>query len=466
MNWFHRLLRYPELWVLTATALFTRLWQLQLPNAVVFDEVYFRQFAANYLDGHYFFDIHPPLVKLLFAASASMLHLSPEQVGGGDSAAVILRYIPAVAGVLLVPLIYTIVRQLGLGRRIAAFGAVLVLFDNALLVESRFILMDSLLLLAGFGALSCYLALRKRTGNKRWIWVVLTAMLLGVLVTTKWTGLAIAGLIATAWFIEGRIDKNPLPGRWRRQLAEATTVIAVVAGIYAGSFAVHFALLNHSGEGDVFMSERFQSTLQGSQYYKPTASMSFWDKFIELNSEMYTAQSTLNGVQHPYASRWYSWPVEARPVYFWQSAPQKGNTQGNIYLLGNPVVWWGSTLAVLAALVVWLGRPQWLGDRRRLVAFLLAGYALNFIPFAFIDRPMFLYHYLFALLFAILIACVLFGRFLDWQALRYGRRAVRQTYWALLAVVVLGFLYFLPLSYGWALTPADLQQRIWLPSWR
>ena len=28
------------------------------------------------------------------------------------------------------------------------------------------------------------------------------------------------------------------------------------------------------------------------------------------------------------------------------------------------------------------------------------------------------------------------------------------------------FLYFLPISYGWPLSPADLQQRMWLPSWR
>jgi dolichyl-phosphate-mannose-protein mannosyltransferase len=462
MKWYQRLFRYPELWLLTATALFTRLWQLQLPPAVVFDEVYFRQFAADYLDGHYFFDIHPPFVKLLFAGVATLLHLSPEQVGGGDPAGVVLRVIPAIAGALLVPLIYIIIRQLGLGRRIAAFGALLVLFDNALMVESRFVLMDSLLLLTGFGALSCYLALRRQKGNRRWLFVVVMAVLIGLLVSTKWTGLAVAGLIATAWLAEGILRRM----NWQRMVGEAIVVLGVVTSIYIGSFAAHFALLTHSGEGDAFMSEKFQATLVGNQGYKPSATMSFWDKFIELNSEMYTAQSTLNGVQHPYASRWYSWPLDARPVYFWQSEPQKGGTQGNIYLLGNPVVWWGSSIAVLIALLTWLGRPQWLGHRRQLVAFLLAGYGLNFVPFAFIDRPMFLYHYLFALIFAILITCVLVGRFFDWQRQHYGRRAVQQTYWTIVVVIVLSFLYFLPLSYGWPLTPADLQQRIWLPSWR
>ncbi len=462
MKWYHRLLRYPEVWVLTGLGLLTRLWQVGWPSAIVFDEVYFRQFSANYLSGHYFFDIHPPLVKLLFAGVASLAHLSPDQVGGGDPAGTVLRFVPAIAGAALIPLIYIIVRQLGLGRRIAALAGTLVLLDNALLVESRFVLMDSILLLVGLGALSCYLALRRSKGRKRWAWLVLMALLIGALVSTKWTGFAVAGLIGLTWFIEGVLARSD----WRRMLGEFLATIVVVAAVYIGSFAIHFALLTHSGDGDAFMSQKFQATLIDNPTYTASAKMSFWDKFTELNTEMYTAQSTLNGVQHPYASRWYSWPLEFRPVYFWQGETLKSGTQGNIYLIGNPVVWWLSSIGVITALLIWLARPRMLGHQRRLTAFLLVGYGLNFVPFAFIDRPMFLYHYLFALILAILLTCLLLGKLFDWQRQRYGAKAVNQTYWALIAAIILGFLYFLPLSYGWPLSLADLAQRMWLPSWR
>ncbi len=448
--------------MLTVLALVTRLWQLGQPHALVFDEVYFRQFAANYLNGHFFFDIHPPLVKLLFAGIGTLFHLSPEQIAAGDPGGLILRIMPALAGAALVPLVYIIVRQLGLGRRIAAFGALLVLCDNALLVESRFVLMDSLLLLVGMGALSSYLQLRKSKGHRRWVWVIATAVLLGTLVSTKWTGLAVVGLIAVTWAIEGVLRKV----NYRRLLGEAAAVVAVIAGIYFGSFAVHFALLTHSGTGDAFMSEKFQSTLVGNPKYNSTATMPFWEKFIELNTEMYTAQSSLNEVTHPYASRWYSWPFEIRPIYYWQGDTLKNGEQGNIYLLGNPVVWWLSAVGVACALLVWLAQPRLLGRRRKLVAFLLTGYALNFVPFTFITRPMFLYHYLFALLFSIVATCVMLATLFDWQAEKYGEKAVRQTFWVLVVIVVLGFLYFVPLSYGWPMTPADLQQKIWLPTWR
>ena len=194
--------------------------------------------------------------------------------------------------------------------------------------------------------------------------------------------------------------------------------------------------------------------------------MSLWDKIVEYNMEMYTAQSSLEGVTHPYASRWYSWPFEIRPVYFWQGPTLEDQRQGNIYLLGNPAVWWLAFAGALTALIVWLAKPNWLGRRRKLVAFLLAGYALNFVPFTFITRPMFLYHYLFALLFSILVTCVMLGILFDWQKKKYGGRAVTQTYWILVAVVVIGFLNFIPLSYGWPMTPSDLQQHMWLPTWR
>lgn len=462
MKWYQRLFKYPELWILTVAAFVTRLVQIHLPPTVVFDEVYFRNFVGHYFDGHYFFDIHPPLTKLLFAGVADVLNLDSGQILGTDSAVVALRVLPAIAGALLVPLIYVIIRQFGLGRRMAALGALMILCDNALLVESRFILMDSILLLAGFGALSSYLALRRSKGLKRWVWLIIMALLLGALVGTKWTGLAMAALIGVAWLVDSVRQKAV----WWKALVEGFTVLLVVIAMYIGSFMMHFALLTKSGEGDAFMSQKFQSLLVGNPSYDEKVRMSFWDKFVELNEEMYTAQSSLKGVEHPYASKWYGWPIELRGVYYWQGAAGKDGIQGNIYLLGNPIVWWLSAFGALTALIVWLVRPRLLGDRRRLVAFLLGGYVLNFLPFAFIDRPMFLYHYLFALVFAILLTIVMLTLFFGWQRRKYGAKAMQQTYWGLAAAIVLGFLYFIPLSYGWPLTPSDLAQRMWLPTWR
>ncbi len=462
MKWYRRLVRYPEIWVLGGLAVLTRLWQIGWPPAVVFDEVYFRTFASNYLSGNYFFDVHPPLVKLLFAGVASLFNLSPLEVTSGDPGTTILRVVPALAGAALVPLVYVILRQVKMNRRIATLGGIFILFDNALLVESRFVLMDSLLLLAGFGALSAYLALRQLRGSRRWLWVVVMAVLFGMVASTKWSGLAMVGLVGALWLVDG-IRKH-----WKRQrmASEAALTLSIMALMYVGSFMLHFSLLTHSGEGDAFMSERFQSTLIDGAFFDAAATMPFADKFVELNQEMYAAQNSLSTASHPYASSWYTWPFMVRPIYYWQGELLVGGAQGNVYLLGNPIVWLLSIIGAASALIILVIRRNWLGKQRNLVACLLLGYGLNMIPFAFINRPMFLYHYLFAFILSILITCVVLGRFFDWQAKQYGKKAADQTLLVLIAAIVLGFLYFLPLTYGWPMSPTDLQKHVWLPTWR
>ncbi|KAI6952665.1 hypothetical protein KC355_g13931, partial [Hortaea werneckii] len=53
--------------VITALAFLTRFWGISHPDQVVFDEVHFGKFASYYLQRTYFFDVHPPFGKLLFA---------------------------------------------------------------------------------------------------------------------------------------------------------------------------------------------------------------------------------------------------------------------------------------------------------------------------------------------------------------------------------------------------------------
>ncbi len=447
---------------MSVLALLTRFWDIAHPHGVVFDEVYFRGFAADYLSGHYFFDIHPPLVKLLFAADAWLFHLSPADISSGLLGGAVLRCLPALAGAALVPLVYLIVRRVGLGRMGASLAATFVLCDNALLVESRFVLMDSLLLLFGFAALYLVMILIKQSGWQRWLMVAGAGLLLGMTVSTKWTGLAMVILVGVYYLVESIRDKiKPL-----KITGEIALVLGLIAAVYIGSFAIHFGLLGHSGEGDAFMSSRLQSTLIGNPEYSRATKMSFVDKFIELNHEMYTAEDSIEGTTHPYSSKWYQWPFMMKPIYYWQGDIRDNSYQGNIYLLGNPLVWWVSSLCVLVAFVLWMLRPKWLGRQRRMVAYLLVGYAANYVPFVFITRPMFLYHYLTALVISIIIAAIMIERVMKIMQHKWGERPVKRAYIGLFVATAFLFLYFLPISYGWDMSPSDLDQKMWFSDWR
>ena len=51
----------------TFAAAFLRLYRIGEPAQIVFDEVHFGGFASQYLKGAYFFDVHPPLGKMIIA---------------------------------------------------------------------------------------------------------------------------------------------------------------------------------------------------------------------------------------------------------------------------------------------------------------------------------------------------------------------------------------------------------------
>ncbi len=454
-----------ELVVLTFLAAVTRLTAITHPRAIVFDEVYFREYALRYLDGSFFFDIHPPLGKLLLAGWAKLFGVSAT-VQSTDPA-VALRLLPALAGTALVAVFYLFLRELTASRRVATFGAALLLLDNAILVESRLILVDSMLLLFGIGAITCYLTSRRRTGRAHWILLTSSAVLAGMAASIKWTGLAALGLIGLVWFAQTLRHRVS----WRLALPQGTVLVGVPALLYVSVFAVHFQLLPHSGPGEAFMSQRFQSTLVGNAAYDPAARMSFPDRFIELNEAIHRADVSLNDSTHPYSSSWTSWPVLKRPIYYWTDATKTDGKQKYIYLQGNPVIWWGLLAGVVVVALGWVRRPELFERHRGAMAVLGVGWAANFLPFATIERPMFLYHYFFSFLFCIAAVSIGLGLLAGWmtdgeKVWRFPSQRSAALYGGILVVALAGFLFFAPISYGIPLSDSGLHNRIWLDSWR
>ncbi len=451
-----------EVAVLAVLAAVTRLSGVTNPNAIVFDEVYFREYALRYLTGSYYFDLHPPLGKLLIAGWAALWGVStpPEST----DPAVWLRVLPALAGTALVVVVYRLLRELSASRKIATFAAALVLLDNALLVESRLILVDSMLLLFGIGAITCYLAASRAEGRRHWVLLVAAAVLGGMAAATKWTGLAALGVIGVLWLVRTlrtRIE-------WPQMIGRLAVLVVVPALVYVSVFAVHFALLPNSGPGDAYMSERFQSTLVGNPNYDPAADESFPEKFVELNRAIPSYENSLNTSVHPYSSGWLSWPLMKRPVYYWNGAGTDPGTQRYVYLQGNPVIWWGLLGGVLVIALAWIRRPERFAPVAGAMGTLGLAWAADYLPFATIERPMFLYHYFFALIFCAAAVSIGIGRLAGWDGpgWTFPGRGSLALYAGLLMVVAAGFAFFAPVSYGFPLTDGGLSDRLWLSTWR
>jgi len=457
-----RLRLTPELFGLTALSLLTHFWKLFSPAAVVFDEAYYEKFAGAYFTHAFYFDVHPPLGNLMYAALARVMHIAPA-VLAAPSPAPTLRLLPATFGTLAIPLVYIILSQLGVGRRIATLGAGAILLDNALLVDSRFILLDTLLIGFGLAAIACYLASRDRPTHSRLPLLALSAFFAGCGLSIKWTGSSALAVILTAWFvacIRSRVA-------FRRFVVEGLVLVAIPAVIYCTSYAIHFALLTHAGPGNTFMSARFQSQLVGSLQYDPTVRMSYWAKMGDVNHAIKYGNGGLENVTHPAASPWYTWPIMKHPFGFWEDASAPAGTKTQILLLGNPVVWWGGMVGVLLGAAM-IALRRWRYEQYAYaIVFLGGAIAINYLPFAGIRRLVYLYHYLFALVFVVALASVMIGVRAEWNGGRddfwsFPTRRSAAGYVATFALLLVGFLYFLPFTYGWTMSLASWDAHFWV----
>ncbi len=427
--------------ILLILALATRFIFLAYPAEVVFDEVHFGKFVSAYSTHQYYFDIHPPLGKLMISGLAR-LNFTPVNFGGfaqiGEAmdakTLFVLRFLSALFGALLPLIFYGIIRVLGGSKKAAFLAGFLVIFDNAFLIESKFILVDSFLFLFGFLSILVFLISQKQENRlKKHLLYFLAMALAGLAFSIKWTGLAFLGINLFLSFIN--FLKNINFKRFLKFSVEVVISLFLVAIIYALPFAAHFKLLDQSGPGDAFMSRSFQTTLKGNVFSKEKiTTMPFLQKFVELNKMMWSYNSGL-AKTHPDASAWTEWPIDKKPVWYWARSTGPSET-ANIYLWGNPLIWWLSGLAVLLSIFRKLKHK----------GILLLGYFANLLPFIFVSRIAFLYHYLPALGFAILLLA-LAGEKL-WEKRPW-------IFYGFLMITLIVFILIVPISYGLVM-PAEI----------
>lgn len=129
----------------------------------------------------------------------------------------------------------------------------------------------------------------------------------------------------------------------------------------------------------------------------------FWDGFPAdhtgqdlwaLTLQMYGYHDDLR-VPHAASSPWWAWPLDLKPVWFYQDS-FAGRTLGEIYDSGNLVVFWmGLPALVFGALAAW--------RRRSLpLTLVMLMFLAMWLPWARIDRATFQYHYYTAVPFLVI----------------------------------------------------------------
>eukprot|EP00158_Paraphelidium_tribonemae_P005748 Partr_v1_DN27509_c0_g1_i1_m30853 putative Dolichyl-phosphate-mannose--protein mannosyltransferase len=283
---------------LTIASLALRTWHIQDGNFVIWDEAHFGKFASYYLKRTFYFDVHPPLGKMLvgLAGLFANYHGDFEFESGVKYPETlnytVMRVFLSIFGALMVPFAYLTALELRLSNKAALFAASLVLFDNALLCISRYILLDSMLLFytaLTFYCMAVFHNCRSRPFSPTWwFWLCATGVSIGLVSSVKWVGFFVTALVGVytiedLWVKLGDLSMS-LPRFVQHFLARAFALIAVPIGIYILCFWVHFSILSHSGPGDAQMSSLFQAGLEGNKFHENPLYVAYGSKLSLKNN--------------------------------------------------------------------------------------------------------------------------------------------------------------------------------------
>ena len=281
-------------------------------------------------------------------------------------------------------------------------------------------------------------------------------------------------------------------------LVRGTILVGIMLFIMYASWVVHMVLLPYSGAGDIFHTPEFLHSLQRKDGSGPARELPAGKQPMTLHERIFgelipVMHSVNMGLQtkHPFASYWYSWPLaQFRAVLYWQQVT-KGIGMW-IWLVGNPVVWAsafvigivGSVVlaAVGATYVAAASRSarrrsfseqrtmemlaRQLGSNSSAIAVLLIGYLGNLVPYVLVPRETWNYHYLPALLYAVLLLGLVLDVLLKAS---HGSVTLHATTKLLLVALVCSagvlFAYLSPWVYAFPMTQAQTDARMLFKAW-
>ncbi len=331
--------------------------EMSTQTEAFFDEAYYAKAGFEYLHHLPVSELtHPPFGKLLITCSIALFGMNPFG----------WRFMNALFGILIIPLIFSFLSKLTKNEWIGAFGATLYTFDFMHFAESRIATLD---IFCAFFILLMYerflaWCLAKSEGvswkeQKRYL--LGGAIATALAVATKWTGIfagfGLAVMFLIIWIRDGRV---------KRIWFTIASYLGITAGVYLLSYLP-------------------QSSL-------PDPEAGFFGNFLTRQQQILGFHTTLSE-SHPYESGWLEWPFMNRPLLM-VGYPEEDVVRTHM-TFGNPLIWWGGLAAlalVLVLSIVDLAKKKDPAFAERGI-FLVVSYLAQYLPWAAVSRATFIYHY-------------------------------------------------------------------------
>ena len=351
-------------------------------NSMYFDEIYHGRTGYEQLHKMPVYETtHPPLGKDLIMVGIALFGMT----------AFGWRFAGTLFGVLLVPLAWCFVRRLTRKPWAAATAGVLLALDFMRFSQSRLATIDvygTFFILLGAYCMVWYCQRVLTDGvNRALLPMALGGVAFGLGCAAKWTGIY-AGVGLAVLYL------GVLYARWQQKRpgfrAEFRT--AAVGGVL---FYVLLPLCLYIGSYLPYW------------WRDPAFSLSDW---WQCQVSMFSYHATLKAT-HPFESRWYTWLLGLRPVWYYRNGYLPYGMKASIAGMAGPVIW----LVGLAALVGLLWH-QVSGRGSRQGAGVLILYGTQLIPWMLVTRCTFLYHYFPSSMFCLAALALVLARMkhADW----------------------------------------------------
>ncbi len=338
-------------------------------NSSYFDEIYHVRTAYEHMEAQEPYEIsHPPLGKLIISIGISIFGLNPFG----------WRFMGTLVGILMLPLIYLLTKRMFGGVAVPTAVSFLMATDFMHFAQTRIATIDSysvFFILLMYLFMYIYLQSDRRGGG----WMLplgLSGLFFGMGAASKWTCIYAGAGLGLLWLID-RIERcfeakkaERLPEYWaetrKNVLFCLGAFVLVPCIIYYLSYWCYGTARGMSGISMLFSREYLDIVLDNQKY-------------------MLSYHSGVNAT-HPYSSRWWQWMANLRPILYYLDYGYDG-TKSTIGAMMNPLVCW----AGLGAMIVMLWR--WIKDKDKTARFIFLGYMAQLLPWVFVSRITFAYHY-------------------------------------------------------------------------
>ena len=426
-------------------------------NGTYFDEIYHARTGYEHLHGLHTFEwTHPPLGKLLMAACIGLFGMTPFG----------WRFAGTVSGILMLPVMYLLGKQLFKKTAPAFYATALLALDCMHFTQTRIATIDTFVVLFIMAMYLCMLrwtqmSFHHQKLSRTFVPLALSGVFMSLAIASKWTGLYAAVGLAAIFFAR-------LYGLWRQaqwarahesedpRYREIADAFPRRAGLTILLCCVFFVVLPVVVYCLCYIP---QLAPDG-----PVTLQRIW----ELQQTMFGYHSGLGDDDHFFRSPWWQWPLILKPMWYYDAPFKAAGTASVIYAMGNPAVWWVGLAALLYVLyrAAWrcgvsplIGRGEDVPVERPL-AFLAIGFLSQYLPWILVPRSTFIYHYFPSVPFIILCTAQV------WRtAFRERRRAGYVVLGAHLAVAAALFVLFYPVISGLVVPRAWLEACAWFKNW-